>query len=122
MFCSSAQHGRKKKRDIFDAETTRESRSPIQPAQKKTGNSDRYPQCTVVVCTGEIGGLYREMTGGLGMRVTRSTLAPGQTPCSCQISECRRHRLCCYVENWDGTVTPRSEERSTGGGGGGGGC
>ena len=36
MFCSSAQHGREKKRDIFVAEMTRESRSPIQPVQKKT--------------------------------------------------------------------------------------
>ena len=88
MFCPSVQHrGREKKRDIFVAEMTRESRSPIQPAQKKTVNPDRYPQCTIV-CAGEIGGLYREMTGGLGMRVTRSTLAPGQTPCSCKISEC----------------------------------
>ena len=41
MFCSSAQHGRDKKRDIFVAETTRESRSPIQPAQKKTVNPAR---------------------------------------------------------------------------------
>ena len=49
MFCSSAQHGREKKLDIFVAETTRESRSPIQPAQKKTVNPDRYTQCTVVV-------------------------------------------------------------------------
>ena len=48
MFCSSAQHGREKKRDIFVAETTRESRSPIQPAQKKTVKPDRYPQCPVV--------------------------------------------------------------------------
>ena len=88
MFCSSVQHrGREKKRDIFVEEMTRESRSPIQPAQKKTVNPDRYPQCTVV-CAGEIGGLYRELTGGLGMLVTRSILAPGQTPCSCKISEC----------------------------------
>ena len=29
MFCSSAHHGREKKRDILVAETTRESRSPI---------------------------------------------------------------------------------------------
>ena len=73
MFCSSVQHrGREKKRDIFVAKMTRASRSPIQPAQKKTVNPDRYPQCTVV-CAGEIGGLYREMTGGLEMRVTRST-------------------------------------------------
>ena len=31
MFCSYAQHGREKKRDILVAETTRESCSPIQP-------------------------------------------------------------------------------------------
>ena len=31
MFCSSAQHGREKKRDILVAESTRESCSPIQP-------------------------------------------------------------------------------------------
>ena len=36
MFCSSAQHrGREKKRDIFVAETTRESRSPIQRKRKR---------------------------------------------------------------------------------------
>ena len=48
-------------------------------------------------------------------QVTRSTLARGQTPCSCQTSECRRQRLCCCMENWDlsyGAVTPRSEDRS----------
>ena len=101
MFCSSAQHrGCEKKRDIFVAETTRESRSPIQPVQKKTVNPDVIlSTLRVVVWAGEIGGLYREMTGGLGMRVTRSTLAPGQTPCSWQISECQRQRLYCCVKN-----------------------
>ena len=55
MFYSSVQHrGRENKRDSFVAETTSESRSPIQPAQKKTVNPGHYRQCTVVVCPGEM--------------------------------------------------------------------
>ena len=74
MFCSSAQHGREKKRDIFVPEMTRESRSPIQSAQKKKVNPDR----NIVILSALLScarrrdryGLFREMTGGLGMRVT----------------------------------------------------